>query len=259
MSRRGVILTAIMQREIQSLLAGAAGWAVTLGAAAAVLVMAALSAPDGYQATAVDLVVLLELLMPAVGVALGYRAVLDDRLSGEWAIHRAIGVDPRTYVVGIYLGQVTVFGLVIGGSLTLATAVVAVRRTRPIDFLASTPAVADPAAMLWLIGLSVAYALVIMAIVMLLSVWMRTRREAILGAAVVVGLVVIGMDAVAIATSAPLPLVTGLSPGAAYRALVLTMGVGLSTEGPVFAAVVGWVIWTLGALTVSIRRLRAAS
>lgn len=258
MSPRGTAQLAIVRREIRSLVGSPTGWVVMGGAVAAVLGVATLSAPGGYQATAVDLLVVLEVLVPAVGVALGYRAVLHDRLSGEWAVHRAMGVRPRTYLQGVFIGQVTVVGLVIGGSLTVAMAIVAAGRARPVAFLASSPAVADPSAMLWLVGLSIGYAVPIVALVMLLSVWAQRRRDAILGAVVVVGLVVIGLDAAAIVTAVPLPVMVVLSPGAGYRALVLTVGVGLSAPGPVTAALLGWAVWTLVAVGVTLRRLGAS-
>ena len=256
MSRVSSPLLAVVARELQSVVGTPAGWAIAGGAGTAVLTIACLSAPMGYQATAIDLLVLLEVLVPAVGVALGYRAVLQDRLRGEWAIHRAIGVAPRTYVLGLLLGQTTAAGLIIGGSLSVASVVVALRRTRPIAFLASTPAVADPAAMLWLTGLTVAYTGVIAAIVMVLSSLVRRRRGAVLGAVVVVGLLVVGIDAVAIVLPTPLPVLVAMSPGSAYRTLVLTVAVGLTPDAPVGAALLGWFTWLSGATLLSIRRLR---
>mgnify|MGYP007116953292 CR=1 FL=1 len=259
MSRVSGPLVAVIGRELQSVVGTPAGWAIAGGVGTAVVTLATLSASGGYQATAVDLVVLLEVLIPAMGAALGYRAVLHDRLRGEWAIHRAIGIAPRTYVIGLILGQTTAAGLIIGGSLSVASLVVAVRRTRPIAFIASNPAVADPAAMLWLTGLSVAYTGVVAAVVMVLSAMVRGRRDAIIGAVMLVGLLVVGLDAVAIATPTPLPVLVALSPGAAYRTLVLSVGVGLTTEAPVSAAVVGWIGWIGVATAVSIRRLRVAA
>jgi ABC-2 type transport system permease protein len=257
MIRRFMPVFAIVRRELQSVMATPAGWAVIGGTVGAVLVTAALSAPGGYQATAVDLYIMLELLIPMVGVAIGYRGLLHDRLSGEWSIHRALGVRPSTYVIGTLTGQATVLGLLIGAGTAGATMLVWLGRTRPLSFLASNPAVADPAPMLWLIGFSVAYGVVIAAVVGLLSVYARGRRSAVLGSVVVVGALIAGLDAVTIATSTPLSVMVLISPGAAYRALVLTVGVGLSTGGPVLLALVGWTGWVLIAVSLSVRRLRA--
>jgi ABC-2 type transport system permease protein len=250
-------MLAIAGRELQSVVATPAGWAVIGGTLAAVLLTAVLSAPGGYQATSVDLYVMLELLIPMVGVAIGYRGLLQDRLSGEWSIHRAMGVRPSRYVIGALTGQATVLGLLVGTGTAGAAVLVWIGRTRPLSFLASNPAVADPAPMLWLIGLSVAYGVVIAAVVGLLSVYARGRRSAVLGSVVVVGALIVGLDAVTIATSTPLSVMVLVSPGAAYRTLVLTLGVGLTTGGPVLLALLGWIGWVLIAVALSVRRLQA--
>ena len=258
MIRRLTPVLSIMSRELQTVVATPAGWALIGGTGGVVLLTAALSAPGGYQATAVDLYVMLELLIPTVGVAIGYRGLLHDRLSGEWSIHRAMGVRPITYVIGALAGQATVLGLLVGGGTAGATLLVWFGRSRPLSFLASNPAVADPAPMLWLIGLSVGYAVVIAAVVGLLSVYARDRRSAVVGSVVVVGALIIGLDAVTILASVPLSVMVLVSPGAAYRTLVLTVGAGLSTGGPVLLSLIGWGGWAIIAIALSVRRLRAA-
>jgi len=101
---------------------------VVLGAAlAAVLVGIAWvggGVRAGFVPTVVDLLTPLELLVPIVAVAFGYRAILGDRRRGELDVLDTYPIAPRELVLGVYvgravglLGTVVVPLLLVGGAV----------------------------------------------------------------------------------------------------------------------------------------------
>ena len=217
----------------------------------------------GYVPTAVDLLTPLELLVPIVAVAFGYRAVLGDDQRGELDVLRTYPVSSWQIVGGIFLGRAA--GLVAAVTLPLAFVGVAVALTETeASILYATHTGADsPLLYLRVIVLTILFALVVLAVAIAISAIASAARSALALAVVALIVLLVGAD---------LALVYGLSSGlvgedslihalalsplSAYRGLVLetavvvASGTGPQTAAPL-SSLIGLAVWGLGSLAVA--------
>lgn len=222
----------------------------------------------GYVSTIIDLLTPLELLIPVVAFAFGYRAILDDERRGVLDVLRTYPLSPWQVVVGVYLGRAIGLAAVVSTALSFLTFPIFVTETyRPV-FYATHTGPDSPGLFLRFIVLTVGFALVVLAISIAISALVSTTRTA---------LVAVGLALFALLFLADITLVFGLSRGfigeaslvnslaisplSAYRGLVLettvavTAGTGPQTASPLFS-LLGLCLWWVGSLavaTVSIR------
>jgi ABC-type transport system involved in multi-copper enzyme maturation permease subunit len=254
----------IAQREFLTVLRTPMLLALGAGYVALVTGIAWLTVADAYVALTLDLLTPVEVLVPVLAFAFGYRAILGDRESGELETLRTYPVSRLDYVGGVYIGRaVAVLAVVLSGLATSA-ALVPLSSGRELSFTASHATVDSPALYLRFVLLAAVFALVALAVAVLVSAAARSSRG---GLALAVGAVialVIGLDS-AFATALTGGLLSGdsltallaLSPNSAFRSLVFGLSVaptGASVPaGPGTAvALVGLVGWWLLALGVSI-------
>ncbi|ELY89232.1 copper ABC transporter permease, partial [Natrialba hulunbeirensis JCM 10989] len=102
------ILKTIIARELRTIARTRPFYLLALALAAVVLGVAWTGGGirAGYVPTAVDLLTPLELLVPVVAVAFGYRAVLADEQRGELDVLETYPVSSRSIVLGVYVGRV---------------------------------------------------------------------------------------------------------------------------------------------------------
>jgi ABC-2 type transport system permease protein len=223
----------------------------------------------GYVSTIIDLLTPLELLVPVVAFAFGYRAILDDERRGVLDVLRTYPLPSWQVVAGVYLGRA--IGLVAVVSTTLSFLMFPIfvtERYRPV-FYATHTGPDSPGLFLRFIVLTVGFALVVLAVSIAISALVSTTRTAI---------VAVGLALFVLLFLADISLVFGLargvfeasslvnslafSPLSAYRGLVLettvavTAGTGPRTASPI-ASFLGLCVWWLGSLalaTVAIRQ-----
>lgn len=259
----------IAQREFLTVLRTPTLLALGAGYVALVTGIAWLSVTGAYVALALDLLTPVEVLVPILAFAFGYRAILGDRESGELETLRTYPVSRIEYVGGVYLGRaVTVLAVVLSG-LAVSVALVPLSGGRELSFTASHATVDSPALYLRFVLLVAVFALVALAVAVLVSAAARSSRA---GLALAVGAVialVVGLDS-AFATALTGGLLSGdsltallaLSPNSAFRSLVFGLTVaptGASVPGGPGTAVAlvglaGWWLLALGGAVATVWR-----
>ncbi|RYJ15313.1 copper ABC transporter permease, partial [Halogeometricum borinquense] len=188
----------------------------------------------GFVPLTLDLLTFVEVLVPLLAFAFGYRTVVEDRLTGELDVLRTYDVSRIAYVGGVYVGRgvalvaTVVLALVLGGALVpLLTADVP-------TFLAINTAADSALRFVRFVVLAAAFTLVALAATLAVSAAARTVRTAFALAAVLAALFVLGIDTTLLAGLAagvvPAEGIAGLlalSPNSAFRGLVLSSAVGV--------------------------------
>ncbi|WP_152042582.1 ABC transporter permease [Salinigranum salinum] len=229
--------------------------------ASVVGVVVAGSGAGGFVPLALDLLFTVEVLVPLFAFAAGYRAALDDRVSGELEAIRTYPLSRAEYVLGAYLGRALFVATVLFATLVVAGIVGATLAPGRTDVVAAN----DAADSLWLFVrftlLTVGFGLTTLAIAVAVSAATRSVRGAL---AVVVALAVaflVGVDAGVVGGLAGglspdvLPVVIALSPASAFRGLVLDLVVGAVSgrdAGSTLGGLVGLVGWFAGSLAVAV-------
>ncbi|MEA5408554.1 hypothetical protein VB773_13905 [Haloarculaceae archaeon H-GB2-1] len=96
----------VAQRELLSLVRNPVVLALAAGFVAITVALGWLgNAGGGYVPLTLTLQAPLEILVPLLGFALGYRAVADERARGELSVVRTYPLDRWTYLGGVVLGR----------------------------------------------------------------------------------------------------------------------------------------------------------
>ncbi|MFB6122813.1 MAG: ABC transporter permease [Haloferacaceae archaeon] len=257
-------LFAVVGRELRTVVRTRAYAALAVGYAALVVALAVTGGASGYLPLILDLLTYVEVLVPALAVAFGYRAVLGDARRGELDVLQTYPLSKTTFVLGVYLGRVTALLAVVLVPLLLVAALVPLVGGTQSSVLA-THAGADSAFLyLRFLVLTALFSLVCLGVALAVSATADSVRAAVaLGLGFLVVLVV-GLDVGVVAALAAgvvgegsLQWVLALSPNSAFRGLVLETVVGAVSSPSVRAAVpaanlVGLGIWLAGSLSLSI-------
>jgi ABC-2 type transport system permease protein len=191
-----------------------------------------LGGTGAYLGLVLDLLTPVEVLVPLLSFALGYRALLGDRESGELETIRTYPIDGHWYVLGVYLGRtVAVVGVVLLG-LAAAGLVVPLTGQAQLSVIASHATVDSPALYLRFVLATTLFVLVVLAIALLVSAAARSARGGLALATLSVVALAVGLDSAllgsftreAIAGNPPAALLA-LSPNSAYRSLVFELSV----------------------------------
>jgi ABC-2 type transport system permease protein len=233
-------LDAVLERGFRTVLRNRT--LVLLAAAFSVVVVAVAAlgsgGPGGFAPLVLDLLLPVEVLVPALSIAFGYRSVLGDEERGERDVQRTFPATALEYVGGVLLGRSAVLVPVVGGCLLLAGVLVPLLQPDPPTVVATHSAGDSPLLYLRFVLLTAAYAVVTLAAAVAVSAVARSTREAVVLAVALLVTVVVGIDAGAVATLAAFgpesaPVLAALSPNGAYRGLVLELVVApTGTEGP---------------------------
>ena len=265
MSDRGRIVVAFARREVETVGRTYTFFVLALGFAVVLLGVARVGsgAAGGYLPTTVDLLTPLELLVPVVAVAFGYRAILADARRGELDVVRTYPVAPWQLVLGTYLGRAV--GLLVAIVLPLlAVGFLVVMTSGPeIDLFATHAGADSPVLFLRVIVLTALFGLVVLSLALAVSAVATSTRSALALATLVLLVVIVGADLAILAGLTgdwfgddALQWVLALSPNSAYRGLVLETVVGVAIESDVragapLANLLGLVLWVLVGLVVA--------
>ena len=211
----------------------------------------------GYVPTAVDLLLPLELLVPLVAVALGYRAFGGD--NDDRPVLLTYPVSKRSLVAGVFVGRLVGLAGIVGTPLAVVGVVVSRVGGHESRVFATHGGVDSPVLFIRFLALTICFGAVVLAMAMAASVLVRAGRAALAAALAVLVVVVAGGDLLALAGLSAdaigddfLGTALAASPNAAYRGLVLETVVGVATDRgaaiDVPAAVAGLAAWLLASL-----------
>lgn len=255
----------VAQRELETLARTRTVLLLGTGYVVVVLALFLGSGTGGYIPAVLDLLTPMEVLVPALAFAFGYRAVLADATRGELETLRTYPLDRTTFVVGVFVGRLAGFLPVVLVPLLAAGGLVAVGGPEQVSVLAGHGTVDTPVLYLRFVTLTVAFATVSLAAAVAVSAAARSTREALALAVALVLALVVGFDATIVAALAgglvgpdSLSTLAGLSPNSAYRGLVFGLAVGETyvqaapLANPLTSAL-GLLGWFVGSLTVAVR------
>lgn len=258
----GGSFAAIVRREVQTVARTRAYWALVVVLAVVLLgvVDRSEAASGGYVPSAVDLLLPLEVLVPVVAIALGYRAFSGE--NDDIAVLSTYPLGPFELVGGVFVGRLAGLVAVLGLPLLAVMTFVAVTPGVESSVFATTGGIDSPILFVRFVVLTLGYGAVVLSVTMAASVLSRSSRAALALAlgifvAVVAGgdlLVLVGLSAEWI-TDESLRSALTASPNSAYRGLVLETVVGVVTAETGYAAPVAsaasMIAWTILGLTVT--------
>jgi len=268
----GHVVGTIVRRELRTVartptffILGAALTAVLLGVA-----WLGGGLRSGYVPTAVDLLTPLELLVPIVAVAFGYRAVLADQQRGELDVLRTYPVAPWQIVAGVYVGRAVGLAVAVLAPLAVVGGAVAVVDHDTAIIYATHTGADSPLLYARMVVLTVLFALVVLAVAVAISAVASATRSALALAVVALVVLLVGADlalvyglSVGILGDGSLIHALALSPLSAYRGLVLetavivAAGTGPRTAAPL-SSLLGLALWWLASLSVATYAVKRA-
>jgi len=257
-------IRAVLARELVTVARARSTLVLLVGVTAVTFGVAlAFGSQPAFLPTAVDLLLPMELLVPAVAVALGYRTIAADDRRGELEVLDTYPVAPWQYVLGVYLGRAVAMLAVLAGPLLLVGLYVVVSPSPGASPLATHQGVDSPIIFVRFVVLTVLFGFTVLAMALAASALARSRRGALVFGIVALGLVVAGFDLLVLRgfvaewfDAGRLTTVMALSPTSAYRGLVFETVVSTATESGVRQAsvglsTVGLFLWTLLSLLVA--------
>ena len=181
----------------------------------------------GYVPTVIDVLVVVEVLVPAVAFAVGYRAMADPISRGELDVLETYPLPAWGYVGGTYAGRAVVLSAVVGVPLAALGVYVATTAAPETTVFASHRGVDSPWLYLRFLALTLVYGLVSLALVLSLSVIAGSRARALVLALAGLLVLTVGGDVAVFAalegatvTSDSLGGALAVTPAGAYRGLV---------------------------------------
>ncbi|RLM57677.1 copper ABC transporter permease [Halobellus sp. Atlit-31R] len=246
-----------------ALLALSAAFALSVGGVA----WAGTGGGGGFVPLTLDLLTFVEVLVPLLAVAFGYRSILGDRQTGELDVLRTYDVPRLSYVGGVYLGRALALVAVVVATLFVVGLFVPFLTADIPTFLAINAAADSGVRYVRFVVLAAAFTLVVLAATIAISAAARTVRTAFALAAALALALVLGIDTALVAglASGVLPesglaALLAMSPNSAFRGLVLSTAVGVVGGAEVNAGApllngVGLLVWLIGSLAVAVWRV----
>lgn len=234
MTGRNERITAVAERELRTVGRTRIYASLAVGFALILLAVTVASGASGYVPLLLTLLTPVELLVPVLAVAVGYRSILADRERGEIDILRTYPVSRGEYVSGVYLGRLAAIVVMIVVPLLLVSLAVPFTGGAP-TFLPQPTGLDSPVLYLRFVALTAVFGAVTLAVMTLLSSAVDTNRRGLVLAVIVVLLFTVVVDAVTIAglatgLSGEWSQLTILSPNGAYRGLVMALVVAPVTS-----------------------------
>lgn len=255
----------VARRELETVARTPAFWALFAGLAVVTAGLTWTSNANGFVPVVVDLLTVVEVLVPLVAFAVGYRALLADRRRGEQSVLSTYPLSRSTYVVGVFVGRA--IPLLAGLAIALAPAGILVALNAGEWTVLATHRGLDSGLLyVRFVGLAGVYALAMLAVALAVSAVADGTRSAVALLALTWLAIGLGVDLVLSAAVDAglvgpqlLPTVVAASPGSAFRGLVLATTVDVATSESLAAATpVGCLgallAWTVVALAIARHR-----
>jgi len=192
----------------------------------------------GYVPTVVDLLVVVEVLVPTVAFAVGYRAIADPADRGELDVLETYPLPSWAYVGGVYAGRSAVLLALVGLPLAALGVHVATTAGPETTVFASHRGVDSPLLYLRFLALTLWYALIALSLAFVLSALAGSRGRALVLALAGLLVVTVGGDVAVFAgldgglvTSETLGGALAMTPAGAYRGLVFDQVLYVAVPG----------------------------
>jgi len=216
----------------------------------------------GFVPAIVDLLLPTEVVVPLVAFVLGYRALLTDTESGEFAVIRTYPVGIGGYVLGVVLARVVGLLVVVGAPYVLVGAGIWLTAAPDTGIFATHSGVDSPWLYVRFLAFIIPFAATYLALATAVSAIAASRRAAIALGVLAVVLGVLGGDLAAVGSLAggtSPEAISGLlarTPNGAFRGLVFehVVGVAFAPEGGFIAtgrALASLTAWTVVPTVVS--------
>lgn len=254
---------AVVDRELTTVLRSRPliGTSVAFAIVLVALVLAGSS--NGFVPTVLTLLTPIEVLVPALALAIGYRSIQGDAQRGELELLRTYPLGRTETILGVFLGRAILLVVTVIVPLALVAVVVAVTSGASSTVFPTHGGADSGLLFVRFIVLATMYALVALAAAIALSAAARSLRAAIaLGTGLVIVLV-IGLDLAILAGLAggvvpdgALQWLLAASPNSAFRGLVMqTVVSAVGTSGfqaaPALVNVSGLLVWFVAALLIA--------
>jgi ABC-2 type transport system permease protein len=255
----------VAEREFQTLLRTRTIAVLAVGYVVVVLGLVLGAGTAGYLPLTLDLVRPVEVLVPVLAFAFGYRSILADAERGELATIRTYPISRRAFVGGVYIGRLAGFLTVVLLPLVLAGLLVATGGTEQVSVIAAHRTVDSPAIYFRFVALTALFAVVTLAVATAVSAVARSTREALALVVVLFLALVIGFDASLVAAltggliqPGQVSVLLAFSPNSAFRGLVYGVAVGeaytrSAATGSPLLLTAGLLLWLVGSLVASVR------
>lgn len=255
-------LLTVFHREVRAVWRTRLVWILAGGFFITVLGIGFVGGAGGYVPLSLSLLIPLELLVPVLAAGLGSRAILAERERGEIDVLRTYPIAPETFVSGVYLGRLAAVLSVVFGSLLMTGVLVPLLRPSPA--LTQTGGLDSPLLYARFVVFTAVFAAVVLAMMILVSATVRNARRGIVVTVIIVAAVAVGFDlgiilglASNLVVTESLPWYLALSPGSAYRGLIMAFVVAPAVKEttdlliPVLGIVglFGWIFSSLTAAT----------
>ncbi|MFC4407584.1 ABC transporter permease [Haloarchaeobius iranensis] len=256
-------LFAVVERELTIVARTPAYIATAVGFAAVVWWLAYASSLTGYVPLVADLLTPVEVLVPLLAVAFGYRAIQADAASKELDVLRTYPLRPRTYVVGVFVGRATAVLSLVFVTLLVAGLFVPLFGPPANPVIATHGGDGPFGTYLRFVLLATCYAAVVLAAVVAVSTVAARGRTVIAAAVGVFVLLTVGLDLGLVAALSSgvvdpdaLRYLLALSPNSAFRGLTLALSIrtveaATLPVSAVLANVVGLALWLVGSLVLA--------
>ena len=222
------LFTTIFERELSTVARSRGFYVLAGGFALLVFALAFTMDVSAYVPLALSLLLPLELVVPALAAAFGYRAVLGDRERAELTVLQTFPLATRSYVLGVYAGRLV--GLLVTIGLPLFALWIAVPLFgRAETFLSQTSGLDSPLLYFRFVALTLLFAAVLLSTMIMISSLVGTGRRALVLAIVAVLVSVLGIDLLVIFGSSgtvaakTAPGLATFGPNGAYRSLVIAL------------------------------------
>jgi ABC-2 type transport system permease protein len=260
---------ALAVREVVTVVRSRASLALVFAVAGVVAgVVLTSNSQRAFLPVAVDLLLPLELLVPAAAVALGYGPIAGDARREELDVFDTYPVSPAQYVLGVYAGRALALAAVLAVPLAAVGVWVGFAPAADFSFLTTQSGVDSPVIFIRFVALTLVFGLAVLAMALAVSALSRARRSALVLGIALLAVVVVGLDLLVLrgfvrglVPADQLARVLALSPTSAYRGLVFETVLSTATESDLRQvspplAVVGLVGWTAGSLAVTTLAVR---
>lgn len=265
------VLRAVIVRDLKTTIATPTFvlfWAgITVGIVGLALVGESFEA--GFTAVALDLLTPVQVVIPLVGFALGYTAIVGDAQRGELDVLSTYPISGWQVVVGTFLARGLGIVLLVGFPLAVVAVLTAAADPPHLTMYATHTGGDSPILFGRFAVLTVIFALVMLALTIAISAVIGTVRGTIAAGATLVLVLILGADlgialgfSVGAIDEGHLLDTLALSPLSAYRGLVLDQavvvapGTGPETAnvGLSLASLFGWGIGALLLAAFVVRR-----
>jgi ABC-2 type transport system permease protein len=256
-------LFAVADRELATIVRTPQYVLTGVGFVVVVLGLALASGLTGYVPLAVDLLTPVEVLVPLLAVAFGYRALGAGADATERPVLRTYPLPRWAYVLGVFVGRAIVVCAIVFATLLVAGVLVPFLGPEPSSVIATHGGEGSFGAYLRFVVLATGYAAVVLAAVVAVSAVTSTARTGVAAAVGLFVLVTVGVDlglvgglASGVLGPESLRVLQALGPNGAFRGLALalvvrTVDAAAIPTSAVVAFVLGLAVWFAGSLALA--------